>query len=65
MYIDCVGMMRSGSTLQYNIVAEILELKEIGKRLGWEHHEEFHKIKEKYINEKYNVFKNHFLTDEI
>lgn len=65
MYIDCVGMMRSGSTLQYNIVAEILELKEIGKRLGWEHHEEFHKIKEKYVSDKYNVFKNHFLTDEI
>jgi FkbM family methyltransferase len=65
MYIDCVGMMRSGSTLQYNIVAEILELKEIGKRLGWEHHEEFYKIKEKYMSDKYNVFKNHFLTDEI
>lgn len=65
MLIDCVGMMRSGSTLQYNIVAEILELKRQGKRLGWEHHEEFHKIKEKYISKKYNIFKNHFLTDEI
>jgi FkbM family methyltransferase len=65
MYIDCAGMIRSGSTLQYNIVAEILDLKKLGKKLGWEHHEEFHKIKEKYEIGKVNVFKNHFLTDEI
>ena len=65
IYIDCVGMTRSGSTLQYNIVADVLELKGIGVRLGWEHYTKFQNIKDRSVTDKYNIFKNHFLTDEI
>ena len=34
-WIICCGMVRSGSTLQYQIVKDIVESKDIGKGLGF------------------------------
>jgi len=65
MYICCAGMVRSGSTLQYNIVCEVLEQSDHGLRLGWEHFDKFHLIRQKHIADKYNIFKSHFLTKEM
>lgn len=66
MWIFCCGAKRSGSTLQYNIAARIVELTDTGIRI--EHHkpEEFGDLKEQLIHEKkYKVFKSHVLTEEI
>ncbi|WP_339687042.1 sulfotransferase domain-containing protein [uncultured Nonlabens sp.] len=35
MVIFCSGMYRSGSTLQYQIVSEIIESENLGKRVEW------------------------------
>ena len=35
MLIFCCGMNRGGSTLQYQIVAEIVESNNLGIALGW------------------------------
>jgi tetratricopeptide (TPR) repeat protein len=35
MLIICAGMMRSGSTLQYQIVCEIIEYLGLGMTIGW------------------------------
>ncbi|MCU7957228.1 MAG: FkbM family methyltransferase, partial [gamma proteobacterium symbiont of Bathyaustriella thionipta] len=58
-------MIRSGSTLQYNIVSELLELKDNGIRLGWEDQNQFKNLKNKCEPDQYNIFKSHFLTEEI
>lgn len=63
MYIGCFGMIRSGSTLQYNIVAEIIELKNIGQRLGWLEYKDF--INDNKKDSKISIFKNHTLLNEI
>lgn len=35
MWIFCCGMLRSGSTLQYQLTSKIVESKRVGKRLGF------------------------------
>jgi len=35
MLVICCGMMRAGSTLQYQLCAEIVESLGLGKRMGW------------------------------
>ena len=44
MWVICCGMLRSGSTLQYQIAAEIITSKGIGKGLGWKTQSEFEEI---------------------
>ncbi len=66
MWIFCGGMYRSGSTLQYQIISEIVELKEIGKRITWEKPEMFSVVRGKYETyAKIKVFKSHICTSDI
>lgn len=65
-FIFCCGARRSGSTLQYNIVADIVENTNSGIRIEFVSPADFPLIKEKYKEVAgYKVFKTHFLTEEI
>ena len=66
MWVFCAGSKRSGSTLQYNIVSRIIELKEKGKRLPHSKPEDFQEVFDEHHDYKgHKVFKTHLLTDEI
>lgn len=66
MWIFCGGMNRSGSTLQYQIVAEIVERKNMGKRIEWIQPETFNILVKKYKDyKKYKVFKSHICNEDI
>jgi FkbM family methyltransferase len=66
MWIFCCGAKRSGSTLQYNLLAETVELSKIGKRIEYVKPLEFGIVREKYKDyDGYKVFKTHVLTEEI
>ncbi|MAM27946.1 MAG: hypothetical protein CMC13_02895 [Flavobacteriaceae bacterium] len=66
MWIICAGSKRSGSTLQYNIVSRIVELKGLGRRLPHAKPEDFPSVIEKQKdNNGIKVFKSHTLTKEI
>jgi FkbM family methyltransferase len=66
MWIFCCGAVRSGSTLQYNIVSELVEHAGAGKRIEFVPPGEFSNIREKYKDYSgYKVFKSHLLTEEI
>lgn len=62
-WIFCGGMPRSGSTLQYNIAAELVERLGIGRRERWvdDHKDYFSKPDEDIVI----VFKSHLMTPEI
>jgi hypothetical protein len=63
MWIICCGLPRSGSTLQYNIIADIVEYGNQGKRIGFIENENFHTIiKENVAYPKYKIIKTHLLT---
>lgn len=63
MWIFCGGMMRSGSTLQYQITAQLVEEAGLGKRLDWAEPEDFPQVKEKFGNDdSWKVFKAHICT---
>lgn len=47
MWIFCCGMLRSGSTLQYQLTAELAESANIGKRLGYVDRHDFLQMSEK------------------
>ena len=64
MWIFCGGMKRSGSTLQFQITAELVEQARLGKRVEWVIPDRFHEIKAKYKNYSgWKVFKTHGCTD--
>jgi len=66
MWVFCCGMRRSGSTLQYQLAARIVEEEGIGKRIEWVRPEDFPIIKEKYKDYKgLKIFKSHIYTPEI
>ncbi len=65
MYVNCVGMIQSGSTLQCNIAAELLELKGLGRGIGDDETFQFDRVKKQDNPEQYNLFKSLLLTDEI
>jgi len=66
MWIFCCGMMRSGSTLQYQITAQLLEKANLGKRIEWAEPEMFPELQAKHADYKgWKVFKAHICTDEI
>lgn len=63
-YVFCGGMIRSGSTLQYNIVAELLESAFGSARTTWVEaadHAEFFRTNGRFPT----AFKSHVLTAEI
>ena len=66
MWIFCCGMPRSGSTLQFQITAKLVEDAGLGKRIEWCEHFDFPKIREKYMDYSgWKVFKVHIPTDEM
>ena len=58
--------MRSGSTLQYQITARLVEESRQGRRLGWIDPQEFPHIREQLRDDKtWKVLKTHDCTDSI
>jgi len=66
MWIFCCGMMRSGSTVQYQITKDIVETSGTGYGLGWI---EVHDFPEAYASQPYEeqrlVVKTHAFTEKI
>jgi len=60
MWIFCCGMLRSGSTLHYQLTKELVELKNLGYGLGWAEGEKFYDLYEKHRhNNTIKVIKIH------
>jgi hypothetical protein len=61
MLVVCAGMMRSGSTLQYQIVSELIERKKLGGRMGYIIKDEFQSLIQKpyFDDNKIYVVKTH------
>ena len=63
MWIFCCGMRRSGSTLQYQITAHLVESAGRGNRVDWVKPSEFPELARQNANvEGWKVFKNHVCT---
>lgn len=57
-------MMRSGSTLQFQITARLVEEAGLGKRMEWVKPERFPELQAKYADyDGWKVFKTHFCTE--
>ncbi len=65
-WVFCCGMQRSGSTLQFQLAADLVEQSGVGKRVEWVKPAEFPLLREKYAGFRgWKVFKNHICTDEM
>lgn len=63
MWIFCCGMRRSGSTLQYQIAAELVEALGVGERLPFTPHDDFPAVRGQHgPSGRPAVFKAHRLT---
>lgn len=66
MWIFCGGMVRSGSTLQFQITAQLIEDAGLGKRIEWVKPAQFPELKGKYAAYSgHKVFKIHECTDAV
>lgn len=66
MWIFCCGMQRSGSTLQFQITARLVEEAGLGKRVEWVRAEQFPELRQKYADDPgWKVFKHHLCTGEM
>lgn len=66
MWIFCCGMPRSGSTLQFQLTAKLVEDAGLGKRIEWCRPAHFPEIRDKYAKyKKWKVFKSHVPTEEM
>lgn len=66
MWVFCCGMQRSGSTLQFQIAARLVEEAALGRRVEWVEPRKFPELRAKYANlDGWKVFKNHVCTDEM
>ena len=66
MWIFCGGMQRSGSTLQFQITAQLVEEAGLGTRMEWVEFEQWPELRKKYTDfEGWKVFKNHTCTEEM
>lgn len=66
MWIFCGGMNRSGSTLQFQLTAHLVEQAGRGKRVDWITPDEFPQLREKLAGQaEWKVFKTHRCTPEI
>ncbi|MCG3119041.1 MAG: hypothetical protein ALAOOOJD_01369 [bacterium] len=66
MWIFCCGMQRSGSTLQFQITAQLVEAAGLGKRVEWVKPELFGKLRKALADEPgWKVFKMHVCTDKM
>lgn len=64
-WIFCGGMARSGSTLQYQIVSELIERTGLGKRTSWVPPELHPSFLSKLPECGLSTFKSHILTESI
>lgn len=66
MWIFCGGMPRSGSTLQFQITAQLVEDAGLGKRIEWARPAEFGRLRKQYqYDPSWKVFKTHTCTERI
>lgn len=66
MFIFCGGMFRSGSTLQYQIVSQLIEDRGLGARITWHSPEDFSAIRSSTAsNGQILIFKAHKLTADM
>jgi len=66
MWIFCCGMPRSGSTLQFQITAQLVEEAGLGKRMEAVKPAAFGKLRKQYAAEPgWKVFKIHTCTDKV
>ncbi len=66
MWVFCCGMQRSGSTLQYQIAAHLVEERHLGQRVGWCKPEDFGGLRSEHAGEAgWKVFKTHVCTAEM
>lgn len=66
MWIFCCGMQRSGSTLQFQITAQLVEEAELGTRVEWVRAEHFPELRQKYAGYPgWKVLKHHMCTEEM
>lgn len=66
MWIFCCGMPRSGSTLQFQITAHLVEEAGLGKRVETVRPQDFGKHRKQYaIEPGWKVFKAHTCTDKM
>jgi len=62
-WVFCAGMIRSGSTLQYQLAAEIVERTSIGFRVAYSPEDEFDAVREQLVvPSQFKVFKAHVCT---
>ena len=66
-WIFCAGMMRSGSTLQYQLAAELVERRGLGRRLGYAAEADFPRVRRAADagTSGCKVFKAHTCTAEM
>lgn len=65
-WVFCGGMFRAGSTLQFQIVAHVVELAGLGRRVPWAPPEEFPRIRNQWSRYgPLKVFKTHRMTGAI
>jgi hypothetical protein len=63
MWIFCCGMQRSGSTLQFQIAARLVEDSGLGRRVEWVPPEKFPELRARYADEPgWKVFEHHVCT---
>lgn len=66
MFVFCGGMFRSGSTLQYQIVSQLIEDKGLGSRITWHAPDDFSEIRSLHSGSSQMLaFKAHKLTSEM
>ncbi len=66
MWIFCCGAKGTGSSLKFNLVSEIVERCEVGKRIEWPPSEDFAIVRQRYKDYPgFKVVKTHQLTAEI
>lgn len=66
IWVFCCGMQRSGSTLQFQIAARLVEEARLGRRVEWIEPHRFPELRTKYADVPgWKVFKNHVCTDEM
>lgn len=63
MWVFCGGMSRSGSTLQFQLTAHIVESVNLGKRIGWIEPGEFEDLRRRDdVGKEWRVVKTHICT---
>jgi hypothetical protein len=64
MWVFCCGMQRSGSTLQFQIAACLVERAGLGRRVEWVEPGRFPELRDRYADVPgLKVFKHHICTD--